>query len=162
MKNSIIKLIAGPYENSDAYESVLTYVIKKEYIGGTSLAFPLDRDSVVTQFHYAEENSSHFSSRMIWHFTVSVGDIRNHNKLLLLGAEIASIFAPNYQVLYALDLETGKYHLHFAVNTYSIIPTVEPLSDFHFMGYVSLISKILRTYFPTHPVTFVDGNKGGN
>ena len=162
MKNSIIKLIAGSYENTDAYEGVLTYVISKDYVGGYSLNFPLERDSVISQFHSAEEYSSHFNSRMIWHFTVSIGDIRSHNKLLLLGAQIASLFADKYQVIYSLDLKPGKYHLHFAVNAYSYISCVEPLSDFYFMGYVSLISEILHTHFPTYPVKFVDGNKGGN
>lgn len=162
MKNSIIKLMAGTYENTDAYERVLTYVMSKDYVGGYSLYLPLNRDSVITQFHYAEDSSLHHNSRMIWHFTVSVGEIRSHRKLLLLGNHIASIFADKYQVVYSLDLETGKYHLHFAVNAYSHTPSVEPLSEFHFTGYVSLISEILHIHFPNHPIYFIDGNKGGN
>ena len=162
MKNSIIKLPAGLYSNEDVYERVLYYVSHKDYIGGYAIFPPFNTDYIVKQFQISEDTSFYSSERKIWHFIISVSNIRSHQNLLLLAERIAFLFSYNYQVLYALDLETGKYHLHFAVNAYSYHPKTEPLSDFLFLQYVEKIKVILSETFPNHPICFINENKGGS
>lgn len=158
-KTSVIKIPSGTYTNSDVYERVLTYVVKKNYIGGYLLQFPFTRDSIINQFYSCEINSIHFVEPKIRHFVVSVSNIRSHNTLLLLAEQIASVFCPHYQVLYSLDLKTGHYHLHFAVNNYHFHPSGEPLSDFLFQQYLTQISDILYRHFPSHIVEIIQSTE---
>lgn len=159
-KTSIIKLPKGSYTNDDVYECVITYVMKKDFVGGYLLPVPLTRDAVLNQFYSCEIQSQYFIEPKIRHFIISVSKIKSIQKLLLLGEQIAFLFCPNYQVVYSLDLETGKYHLHFAVNNYNYHPNKEPLTDLLFEQYLKQIKIILQTSFPSHMV-MLDKGEGG-
>ena len=150
MNTSIITKFAGSYSNPDVFEHVLTYVSKKNYIGGCALFYPLTRDSVIKQYYMAEENSLYNTEHRIWHFSVSVSNVRSHRRLILLAEKIATLFASQYQVYYSLELKPGKYHLHFAVNAFSYHPEVQPLTEPIFDQYLEAIRVVLLQEFPTH------------
>lgn len=150
MNTSIITKFAGSYSNPDVFEYVLTYVSKKNYIGGCALFYPLTRDSVIKQYYMAEENSLYNTEHRIWHFSVSVSKVRSHRRLLLLAEKIATLFASHYQVYYSLELKPGKYHLHFAVNAFSYYPEVQPLTEPIFNQCLESIKSVLLQEFPTH------------
>lgn len=150
MKTSIITKFAGTYDNPDVYDKVLTYVSQKDYIGGYALEYPLIRDSVIRQYYKAEANSLYEVDHKIWHFSVSVSDVRSHRTLLLLADKIAALFALHYQVYYALELKPGLYHLHFAVNAFSYFPMTPPLTEPTFDYYLDTVKSILSEEFPKH------------
>lgn len=129
---------------------------------GYLLPFPLTRDNVIAQFYACEENSCSFVEPKIRHFIISVSNICNTTKWLLLAEQIASLFCPNYQIVYALDLETGHYHLHFAVNNYHYHPNGQPLSDELFQVYLKQICYILSATFPSHSVEIIRGEVNDN
>lgn len=151
-KTSVITYKEDCYTNDDAYERVITYNMKNEKIGGYLLYPPFERDSLIQQFEYCEANSLHYIESKLWHFMVSISNVNYHHTLLLLGNEIASLFTPDYQVMYTLDTCTKHNHLHFIVNAYHCQPNGQPLSKELFQYYLNEISRILITKFPTHQI----------
>ena len=150
MKNSLIIIQPGDYANSDAYESVLTYVTKKDYVGGYVIPIPPTRDSLIAAFRSAEENSDYQNSRYLWHFVISLPEKVNYKLYLQMADEIAMRFAYMYQVVYALDLQTSHPHIHFAVNAYSYHPNQSPLSEDYFDQYMQMTLVILQNTFPKY------------
>lgn len=86
-KTSVIKLPKGSYTNNDVYECVITYVMKKDFVGGYLLPLPLTRDSVLNQFYSCEIQSQYFIEPKIRHLVISVSKIRSTQKLLLQGKD---------------------------------------------------------------------------
>ena len=150
MKNSLIIIQPGDYANSDAYDAVLTYVTKKDYVGGYAIPLPPTKDSLISAFRSAEENSDYQNSRYLWHFVISVPEKVNYKLYLQMADEIAMRFAYQYQVVYALDLQTSHPHIHFAVNAYSYDPNQSPLSEDYFNQYMQMALIILQNTFPMY------------
>ena len=150
MNKSMIIIYPGSYDNTDAYESVLTYVSKKDYVFGYAIPQPLSRDSLIVSYRLAEEKSNYVGSRYIYHFTISIPS-KNHLKHLLeLADNIAITFGHHYQVTYSLDLETDHPHVHFAVNAYSYQPTYPYLTEGVFDIYIQDSCRLLQSYFPQY------------
>ena len=145
---NIINVCAGEYSNSDAYESTIHYVYSKNYYGGYGFPVFATAEEIIKYFYYAQETSKHIADRSVWHFNVSIAGLKNHTTYLLLANAIASLFADNYQILYSLDLEPGRYHLHFVVNNYSYHPDTTLLTPERFYQYHLLIENIIRTLYP--------------
>ena len=150
MSKSLIIIQPGDYANEDAYESVLTYLSKKAYVGGYAITIPPTRETLISDFRRVESASNYQTARYIWHFVISLPEKVNYKTLLQMGDQIAMYMAYQYQVVYALDLETGHPHLHFAVNTYSYQPNCEPLSEDLFERYLQVALNILQHTFPSY------------
>lgn len=148
MKPNVINVCKGEYSNSDAYESTIYYACSKNYIGGYGFPLPAAPEEIIRYFYYAQEASNFIADRSVWHFNVSIADLKNHTTYLLLADAIASLFAKNYQVLYSLDLEPGRYHLHFVVNNYSYHPDTAVLTPERFYQYNLLIEEIIQNLYP--------------
>lgn len=127
MSQIIIKVIPGNYENENVYENVLLYIANKTYIGG--YGFSCNNSlSIASQFRLSETNSEKISSQKIWHFVITFSECWKHIELIQLATYVASIFAPQYQVFYGVDLIGHSPHLHFAVNAFSYHPESPVLS----------------------------------
>lgn len=155
MKFNVINVCKGEYSNSDAYESTIYYAYSKNYIGGYGFPLPATAEEIIKYFYYAQEASHIISDRSVWHFNVSIADLKNcknHTAYLLLADTIAALFAKDYQVLYSLDLEPGHYHLHFVVNNYSYHPDTAVLTAERFYQYNLLIEKIIQKLYPCNRI----------
>ena len=150
MKESFIIIQPGDYANTDAYECVLTYVSKKDYVGGYAIPLPPTRDNLITAFYKAEKASNYQNSRYIWHFVISLPEKVDYKKMLHMSDHIAMQMAYQYQVVYALDLQKSHPHIHFAVNAYSYHPDQPLLSEDLFEKYIAIARDILQNTFPAY------------
>lgn len=122
MKINLIKIFPGDYSNLDAYNRITDYILQKPYVGGYGFTLPLTKSTVIKQLEASNLASTYNGDRFVWHFIISIPRIKKHSTLLLLAEKIATLFTRDYQILYALDLDPGHYHLHFAINAYSYHP----------------------------------------
>ncbi len=157
MKESLIIIQSGDYSNDDAYERVLTYVSKKNYVGGYGMQLPPNRENAIKAFYWAEQNSNYENSRYIWHFAISLPKKTDNYEFLQFGDKIAMLFAYNYQVLYSLDLEKTHPHIHFAVNAYSYHPDHPLLSEDIFDEYMAVCLNMLQHTYPDYKARITEG-----
>lgn len=152
-KDILIVISKGEYSNSDAYDAVLTYIIKKQYPSGYGISIPITRDSCIAEYHKVCDTSKYDNLRYLWHFQITFKDRQTDKyKLLMVSNQIAAFFAPKYQVLYAFDRDTDNDHVHFAVNAYSYYPTVAPLNEDLFLTCIEHIKTMLKATYPQYTV----------
>lgn len=144
----------GYYANNDAYEAVLTYLTKKQYLSGYGISLPITKDNCIYDYYRAHNTSKYQNARYIWHFYISFKE-RQKDKLKILSVanNVASIFANNYQVIYALDTDTDNDHVHFAVNAFSYHPEYEPLSEMMMTSYLDQIQFLLKNVYPCYIIS---------
>lgn len=150
MKESLIIIQPGDYANGDAYESVLTYVSKKDYVGGYAIPIPPTKETLISAYRLAEESSDYQNSRYLWHFVISLPEKVNYKTFLQIADQIAMHIAYEYQVVYALDLQKSCPHIHFAINAYSYHPNQSPLSEDLFEKYIRTAFNILQQTYPLY------------
>lgn len=154
MKKNLIIVCAGDYSNSDVYERVLSYIVQKCYIGGYGFPLPPNVDSVVCEFYRCEEISNYDNTRKLWHFTVSLPNLKI-TTLLHWAETITQVFSEEYDILYGIDLDPGHYHIHFAVNTYGYFPNTPPLTSSLFHSHLLTIKQLLSaTYLDRQTTIF--------
>lgn len=155
MCNIIIKVMEGEYTNTDTHNLTLGYISDKAYIGGYGFSpnLPL---SIIEQFQSSEHYSNSANTQKMWHFAIMPYKEYNHTTLFQLATEISSLFAPQYQILYALDLiRDGKPcipHLHFGVNAFSYHPDSLALSPELMRNYITTVKNILTKHFGPIPI----------
>lgn len=159
MKKNLIIVCAGDYSNSDVYERVLSYIIRKDYIGGYGFPLPTDKESVLNEFYRCEETSDYDSNQKLWHFTISLPGMRA-TTLLHLAETITQTFAGKYDLLYGVDLEPGHYHIHFAVNVYGYFPKIPLLTPPIFHTYLLNIKQLLLTQYPNRQTEILYKKEG--
>ena len=161
MKTSTIRLEIAPgaYDNDDAYEKVIGYIMKKHVIGGYGYN-PFEIGNIIPQFELSKLTSHQTSQRNIWHFYITFSDIRNVEELYTIADMFAQLFAPHYQIIFGVDIK-GKPHLHFAVNAYSYHPDIPTLTHFLIEPIMHNILHLLHIYYPSHKTIF-QPNKGGS
>ena len=160
MSDIRIEALPGDYSNDDVYENVLGYIGGKSYIGG--FGFTCNPNiSIIEQFRLSEIYSSHSSSKKIWHFILTFSTSWNHLELLKLAAVIARGFSSEYQILFGLDTEQGRPHLHFGVNIFSYHPSHPVLSEEKMLNYLTQLQDYLKKIYPAMTVTLQFLRKGG-
>lgn len=150
MKKSLIVIYSGDYSNGDAYERLLTYVSKKNYVCGYGIPIPIERNYAIQSFYQAQDLSTYTCTRQLWHFTISLPDKTDLVHFMQLADHIAILFGYQYQVVYALDLEKPHAHIHFAINCYSHLPEQPPLSEELFQSYLAQSISLLQSYYPQY------------
>lgn len=158
-KNLLIIVCAGDYSNSDVYERVLSYIIRKDYIGGYGFPLPPEKESILSEFYRCERISDYDSDRKLWHFTISLPGLKTAT-LLRLAETITQVFAGKYDLLYGVDLEPGHYHIHFAVNTYGCFPNAPLLTPPLFHSCLLEIKHLLSTQYPNRQVEILYKEEG--
>lgn len=158
MSDTIIKVMPGDYSNDDAYKLTLGYISDKAYIGGYGFSpnLPL---SIIEQFQLSEHYSNSANTQKMWHFAIMPYKEYNHTTLLQLAVKISFLFAPQYQILCALDLlRKGKPcipHLHFGVNAFSYHPDTPALSPELMHNYINEIQNIVTGQLGFHPIKVI-------
>lgn len=143
----------GDYTNNDAYEAVLTYLSKKQYLSGYGINLPITRDSCIFDYYKTYNTSKYSNSRYLWHFYISFKDRQKDKfKLLMAANQIAAYFSPKYQVIYSFDNDTDNDHIHFAVNAYSYYYDAEPLSEKIMQFCIEQMKIILKNTYPYYSV----------
>lgn len=144
----------GSYDNKTAYNRVIGYVSNKTYFGGYGFYYSPNPDSsIIQQFKLCETYSKHKNGRKIWHFYITFSKSQNLTDLLNLADRIALIFAPRYQIVYGLDTDEGRPHLHFGVNAFSYHPEIPVLTPKSMQDYLMYLQKELQHWYPSKNVT---------
>jgi len=161
MSDIRIEAFSGDYSNDNAYENVLGYISQKTYIGG--FGFTCNPDiSIIRQFQLSEENSLYASSnpRKMWHLIITFSTSWNHLPLLQLAIAVANGFASDYQIMFGLDTDQGRPHLHFGVNAFSYHPDHSVLSETKMHNYLIQLQEYLKKCYPNMTVTLQFLGKG--
>lgn len=159
MSDIRIEALPGDYSNDDVYENVLGYIGDKSYIGGFGFTYNPDI-SIIEQFQLSEQYSSGSSSKKIWHFIITFSTSWHHLILLQLATVIARGFASEYQILFGLDTDQGRPHLHFGVNAFSYHPDLPVLSEEKMLNYLTQLQNYLKKIYPAMTVTLQFLGKG--
>lgn len=163
MSDIRIEVYPGDYGNTDVYQKVLGYISDKAYFGGFGFSPNLSL-SIIEQFQLSEQYSKMDSPQKLWHFCITFSKAWDHTTLLKMAIWISSIFAPQYQVLYALDLERNHKpstpHLHFCANAFSYHPDSPPLLKELMKNYIEMIQKTLTNQYSPLSVTLQFQGKG--
>lgn len=155
--NIRLKVCRGSYDNDDAYENVLNYLMAKQFWAG--YGFPsYEPCTVIESFRKSKSYSNHTSDRNIWHFVITFDRQWNPNVLYILANIITYHFSSQYQIVFAVDTESKtsshtkkkslNTHLHFAVNNYSYHPDTPTLTPEIMREYCISILAYLKQHIP--------------
>lgn len=127
---AIIKLEKSGYKSCEDMKNLIDYVMSEERhqiygkIGGTMLLM----NGAVSPYEQMMRIKSQYNKvngRYMRHLIVSLSDYEMRyigiEKLYEIAAEISIRLFPGYQVLYAIHQETGRIHVHMAINTVSFL-----------------------------------------
>lgn len=161
MSDIRIEVFNGLYDNYDAYERLLGYISNKTDCSGYGFNCSL-KTSIIEQFRLSETCSHHTNAQKIWHFTITFAERWKHTDLLQIAVKVSSLFASEYQVLFGLDTEKGRPHLHFGVNAFSYHPDAPVLSKDKMYPCLVYIQQLLEKLYPNKTVTLQFQGKRGN
>lgn len=153
MSDIQIIVMEGNYENDDVYNRLLGYISQKAFLGGYGFCC-IPEFTIIEQFKMSETYSNFTSLRKMWHFIITFQTKWKDISLLNIAVWTAQLFAPEYQILFALDLE-GTPHLHFGVNAFSYHPNSPTLSKEIMDGYLKSIQEWLSVQYPSMTVALL-------
>lgn len=152
----------GSYNNENAYNRVIGYISNKTYFGGYGFYYSPNPDSsIIQQFKLCETCSNQKNNQKIWHFYITFFKRQNLTDLLKLADQIALIFARQYQIVYGLDTDEGRPHLHFGVNAFSYHPDIPVLTPESMQDYLTNLQRELQHRYPSKNVTLQFRGKKG-
>lgn len=94
-KSIVIKLFTGPYNNSDAINSVLGYISTDNHkpvpIGGYGF-FPITVDTAIKAFQFVDDSMQKFypDNQKVWHLTISCDSSFNYTEVLYIAERFSS------------------------------------------------------------------------
>lgn len=152
MSDIRIEVTNGYYDTDDSYNKVIGYITNKNLFGGYGFYYSHDI-SIIEQFKLSEMYSDQKNEQKIWHFFITFSKRWNHMELLELANQIAFSLSPQYQIVYGLDIDKGKPHLHFGINAFSYHPDTTVLTPEYFQGCLVYWQNKLAEWYPHKTVT---------
>lgn len=142
-KSIVIKLFTGPYNNSDAINSVLGYISTDNHkpvpIGGYGF-FPITVDTAIKAFQFVDDSMQKFypDNQKVWHLTISCDSSFNYTEVLYIAERFSSkLYDYGYYTFYGIHHPDSKdkspkrsYHIHIGIQYFSYNMYVFPL-DWH-------------------------------
>lgn len=117
-----LKLINLPYNNPDAVEWAVRYIMRDCLYAGSSTC-STDAEECIGQMKYIKELWRKNGGRQIRHFVLSFSHQEEYiqmNELIRLGRQISYYYDSSYQTVWAIHSSPGgNYHIHFLFNTVS-------------------------------------------
>ena len=116
----VIKVIRNTYLDDQALENVLAYVLRGPFTGG----YGIDPDNAYELMAMVKSAYHKTGGVQLKHFIISFStvefDLLDFDGLLGLGYQVGQHFR-EYQMVYAIHMETHHVHLHFVMNTVSFL-----------------------------------------
>lgn len=111
----------GKYENSDAVDNVISYVLKlddESLVGGYGISLGSVED-IIKQFYIIKEAYSKNEGKQIFHIIFSINKTFyfNEKQILMLAYKLGRYFSKDRQVVFGVHNDTKNLHIHMAVNT---------------------------------------------
>lgn len=123
---AILKIINNPVDSIESLENLCNYITEKSksksyenFIGGKNL----EPENAFNEMVYTQELFDKSFGRRAYHFIVSFG---NDEPIMPddaydIGYDIANTFFSDYQLIFNVHTTQDNIHLHFALNTVSIV-----------------------------------------
>jgi len=123
---AILKIINNPVDSVESLENLCNYITEKSksksyesFIGGKNL----EPENAFNEMVYTQELFDKSFGRRAYHFIVSFG---NDEPIMPddaydIGYDIANTFFSDYQLLFNVHTTQEQLHLHFVLNTVSLI-----------------------------------------
>lgn len=159
MSDIRIEVFPGSYDNDDAYNKVLGYIGQKTYLGGYGFSCIPDF-TIIEQFQASEEYSRFQNTQKIWHFAITFSESWRHQQLLCIARDVSAFFKDSYQILFGLDTDGRRPHLHFGVNAFSFNPDVPVLDSAKMKSCMLAIQDHLQKVYSPMGVTLQFQGKG--
>lgn len=116
-----VKIMDGKYENPDAIENVINYVMRLDNMGltggyGVTLTCAAD---IINQFHIVKKVYGITGGKQVMHiiFSVDKTTYLKENHLVKLGYLLGKYFGRERQVLFNVHNDKVHLHIHMVVNT---------------------------------------------
>lgn len=120
-ENIVVSMPAGKYENEDAVENVISYIMRLNnynLMGGYGILVTTPFN-IAEQFYHVKEAYGKNGGKQILHIVFSVErtlfftpvQVRN------LGYMLADYFGKERQVIFAVHDDTEQLHIHMGINT---------------------------------------------
>ncbi len=121
MEKIVVSIPNGRYENEDAVEKVISYILRLEnmtLVGGyvTILNEPED---IISQFYAIQKYYNKMTGKRIIHIVFSVNKtfFFSLEHVKQLGYMIGRHFGNERQVIFAVHDDTEHLHIHMGINT---------------------------------------------
>lgn len=154
---AIIKLEKSGYKSCEDMKNLIDYVMSEERhlihgkTGGTMLLV----NGAVTPYEQMMRIKCQYNKvngRYMRHLIVSLSDYEMQyigiERLYEIAGEISGNLFAGYQVLYAIHQETGRIHVHMAINTVSFLDGRK--LQIHLQSLRMEIKKIISRYVPEY------------
>lgn len=120
-----VKIPEGKYENLDAVDKVISYVLRLDnmsLVGGYGI-IPVSVEDIIRQFHIIKDAYRMNEGKQIFHIIFSIDKTFyfNEKQILMLAYKLGKYFSNERQVVFAVHNDTNILHIHMAVNTVSFI-----------------------------------------
>ncbi|MEY8283839.1 relaxase/mobilization nuclease domain-containing protein [Lachnospiraceae bacterium 50-23] len=120
-KNIIVSIPEGRYENQDAVEKVISYIMrlnKGNLMGGYGILITT-HSNITEQFLRVKEAYGKTGGKQILHIVFSVERTLGltPDQIKKLGYMLAAYFGKERQVIFAVHDDTGHLHIHMGINT---------------------------------------------
>lgn len=121
MESILVKIASGEYENNDAVENVIRYVLRLDnsnLVGGCGV-FLATTEEIIQQFYSVKKFYRVMDKKQVMHFVFSPNPQYLIPEIVLkkLGYMLAGYFQNDRQVVFAVHNDTDHLHIHMAVNT---------------------------------------------
>lgn len=126
---AILKIINNPVDTLEALYNLCQYIIDPQktengrYVGSRGISVDNAYEEILEMQNLFQKTSG----RKGYHIAVSFSEEAplTAYDIMQIAYEISSIFFPRYQVLYGVNMVKTHPHIHFLINTVSLIDGVK-------------------------------------
>lgn len=133
---AVLKVIQNPCDTELALQNLCRYIINDEKTNGI-----IGRRGVRPFYEYDDM----FLTQQLWrkeygrrayHVVLAFddGEVIMPSEAMEIGLQVSSLFFPIYQVLFGVHTEQEHLHIHFAVNTVSLVDGKKLHLDYQTLG----------------------------
>lgn len=154
---AFVRITDSGYCSPCQMRNLINYVLSESkhqldgLIGGSGI-LATSVDDVYSQMMEIKKRYKKTDQYMLRHIIVSPADDEyvfwNRTAVYCIGRQICALF-PGYQTVFSVNLETGRPHLHIAINTVSFIDGTK-LQLMHATRLNTEVNKIVASYMQSY------------
>ena len=116
-----VEIPKGQYENYDALDKVIAYILRLDnmnLVGGYGVLIT-NKKNIIEQFYAVKQFYGKMEGKQIRHIIFSVESTLyfNPQQVKILGYWLAQYFGNERQVIFAVHTDTMHLHIHMGINT---------------------------------------------
>lgn len=146
---AILKIVDNPCDTDEALANLCAYIIDEYKTQGNICGRGLNPYEAYADMVKVQSLCKKTSGRKSYHLIVSFSDSEPiaDCEAKDIGFEIASLFFPDYQVLFGVHFSQAHLHIHFAVNTVNLTTGHKLHIDYSVRNQLQMqINNIIQSY----------------